>query len=154
METNSPMTPPPPRRQQSGFTLIELLVAIAILGILGTVVIQEIWNYVDKARQEGTHAKVKTVYDQVMMFRRNNHRYPSGDLTELVEPDPRNLNNPYLGEEDLLDAWGNPLQLIELDTGRFAVVSYGDGGEEDGWDMDLGLAMDIYSDRPLLPPLN
>ncbi len=38
-----------PRRPQAraGFTLIELLVVIAILGILGTIVVRNVWGHVD-----------------------------------------------------------------------------------------------------------
>lgn len=143
-------------RGHEGFTLIELLVAIAILGILGTVVINQLWTNVDKAKQETTHAKVNSVWSIVQNYRRAHNGYPSQDMAELLEPDPKNVNQPWVDEENLLDSFGNRLELIEDpdNRGRMVIVSYGANGTEDGWDPTYGLDMDIYSGRPLFPSDN
>lgn len=136
--------------RNAGFTLIELLVAIAILGILGTVVIQSLWTNVDTAKQETSHTKVKTVYSVVQNYRRAHGRWPSEDMAELLETDPRHANQPWLTPSELLDSWGFPLALMEgARAGSMRVVSFGNNGEQDGRDPDLGLDMDIYSDEPL-----
>ena len=139
------------RRKDGGFTLIELLVAIAILGILGTVAIKEIWGYIDEAKQTATKAKLDNIETQVQMYKRKHNEVPR-DLETLLEPDPRNRNRPYLAREDILDAWGNPCVIIQDSDdlgGVFEVVSYGENGEEDDFSPDYGLDMDISSKRPL-----
>jgi general secretion pathway protein G len=140
------------RRKSAGFTLIELLVAIAILGILGTVVIGEIWDHVDESRQVGTKAKLESIETQVRLYLRKNHTLPR-ELSELIEFDPRNNNKPYLQEENLYDAWDHPIVLLEGERpGEFEVVSYGRNGEQDGFEREYGLDMDISSHRPLDDP--
>ena len=51
--------------RRRGFTLVELLVAVAILGILGMAVINEIWGSVDDAKQTTTKTKVDQIHDIV-----------------------------------------------------------------------------------------
>jgi general secretion pathway protein G len=136
-------------RCQRGFTLIELLVAIAILGILGTVVITNLWDNVDEANQVGTHTKLRQVKDVVQSYRRKHGELPD-DLMRLTEEDPKNGNRPWLKEEDLHDTWSNLIMLKKGDRpGEFEIVSFGSDGQENGFGMELGYERDLSSDRPL-----
>ena len=139
-------------RSRAGFTLIELLVAIAILGILGTVVIKAVWSNIDEAKQTGTKTKVDMLHAQVESYKRKHNELP-GELGELALEDPRNNNRAYVdSEDDLYDAWGNRMELLTGDkAGQFEVVSYGANGDPDGYTLDLGLDRDISSIRPLNP---
>ena len=139
-------------RSRAGFTLIELLVAIAILGILGTVVIKAVSGYIDEAKQTGTKTKVDTVHAQVETFRRKHNDLPR-DLDDLLQPDIMNNNVPYLdNEDDIYDAWAHKMELRKGDkTGQFEVVSLGANGAADGFGLELGLDRDISSVRPLNP---
>jgi general secretion pathway protein G len=144
--------PGPARRTQRGFTLIELLVAIAILGILGTVVIKAVAVYIDEARQTGTKTKVDIVHAQVESYRRKHNDLPR-DLEDLLQADPMNNNLPYLDNvDDIYDAWSHKMDLVRGErTGQFEVVSYGANGTPDGYGFEHGLERDISSTRPLNP---
>jgi len=133
-----------------GFTLIELLVVIAILGILGTIVVRNVWGHVDEAKQKAAKAKVDNIDQQIQMYKRKHNEIPS-DLRVLLDADPLNNNEPWVEEEQLEDPWGHPLE-IRIDGNQFEVISRGDGSQEDGFGLELGLARDIGSRHPLEPP--
>jgi general secretion pathway protein G len=136
-------------RRRGGFTLIELLVAIAILGILGTVVITTLWDNVDDAKQTGTKAKLDSLKNTVMSYRRKHNDIPD-DLTKLIEEDPLNGNRPWLAEDDIKDTWGNTIVIKRGDrSGEFELISYGGDGQENGFGMELGYDRDLSSNRPL-----
>lgn len=139
-------------RRRGGFTLIELLVAIAILGILGTVVIAALWDNVDDARQTGTKTKLDTVKSTVQQYKRLHNELPR-ELSVLTEDDPRHGNRPWLTEDDIRDTWGNFMVIKMLDRpGQFEIVSFGGDGVDNGFDLSLGFDRDLSSDRPLNPP--
>src|SRR5262249_9414507 len=77
-----------PRRARTrhGFTLIELLVVIAILGILGTIVVKNIWGNVDEAKQKAAKAKVDNIDQEIQMYKRKHNDIPR-DLRILLDPD-------------------------------------------------------------------
>src|SRR5262245_4885543 len=135
-----------PRR--GGFTLIELLVAIAILGILGTVVIREIWGSIDDAKQTTANTKVKEIETCVQRFRVKHNRLPK-DLMELAQTDEMNNGDPWLSEDALMDPWDHPFDLKFDDRNGFEVWSYGENGIADGTDLSLGRNRDIGSRHPL-----
>jgi len=133
-----------------GFTLIELLVVIAILGILGTLVVKNIWGHVDEAKQMTAKGKVDLVDDKIQMYKRKHNEIPR-DLRVLLDADPLNNNDPWLEEDQLMDPWGHEL-VIKIDGSRFEIISYGDGGQEDSFGLELGLQRDIGSRHSLEPP--
>jgi len=136
-------------RRRRGFTLIELLVAIAILGILGTVVITNLWDNVDEANQVGTHTKLTQVKNVVQSYKRKHGEIPD-DLMRLTEEDPKNGNRPWLKEDDLRDTWGTLLQLKKGErAGEFEIISLGADKTENGFGMELGYDRDLSSERPL-----
>ena len=141
----------PPLRSRAGFTLIELLVAIAILGILGTVVIQKVWSHIDEAKQTSTITKLKEVHTQVQMYRRKHNVLP-GSLEDMTEVDPMNTE-PWLNAEDILDAWDTPMELRPGNKpGEFEIVSLGQNKAADDFSADLGFDRDLSSTRPLNDP--
>lgn len=138
-------------RRRGGFTLIELLVAIAILGILGTVVITTIWDNVDDARQTGAKAKLDSLKNTVMSYRRKHNDIPT-DLSRLTEEDPLNGNRPWVTEDDIKDTWDNLIVIKRGDrAGEFELISYGADGVESGFGAELGYDRDLSSNRPLNP---
>jgi len=133
-----------------GFTLIELLVVIAILGILGTLVVKNIWGHVDEAKQMTAKGKVDLVDDKIQIYKRKHNEIPR-DLRVLLEADPLNNNDPWLEEDQLMDPWGHEL-VIKIDGSRFEIISYGEGGQEDSFGLEMGKERDIGSRHSLEPP--
>ena len=134
------------RKRQAGFTLVEILVAIAILGILGSIAIKEIFVYIDEAKQTATKTKCDLVHGLVVDYKRK-HGLPPDSLEVLIEEDRH--GKIWCSRDDIKDAYGNYLELKRDDRGRFEVVSYGENGEPDGYTSDYGWNMDISSQVPL-----
>lgn len=123
---------------RKGFTLVELLVVVAIIGILGTIAIQNVVEHLKKANVTAAEATVKAVSDGVTSFYIKNKKMPSS-LTQLVEgtdDDPPILEG---GEKALYDPWDTELKF-EVRGRRFAVISAGE-------DMEFGTEDDIRSDK-------
>lgn len=139
------------RARERGFTLIELLVTIAILGILGTVVLKNIWGYIDEAKQKTAKGNCDNIDQQVQMYKRKHNELPR-DLQVLTEPDPMNNGDSWLAPENLIDPWDNPFEIVVDERNQFEIVSRGENKQPDGFDLSYGLARDIGSKHPLDPP--
>jgi general secretion pathway protein G len=149
MNTDRPTRRAAARPHPQGFTLIELLVAIAILGILGTVLIKGVYGHIDHAKQVSTQAKLESVHQQVVLFRRAHNTLPKWP-DDMLQPDPMNNNEPWLNAEDVRDAWNNEIVLKPgQKSGQFELVSYGANGTEDGFGPELGIDRDLSSTRPM-----
>jgi hypothetical protein len=84
------------------------------------------------------------------MFRRKHNNLPRWP-DDLLEPDPMNNNEPWLTEDELVDAWGRQMELVVGDkASQFEIVSRGADGNVDG----EGVDRDISSGRPLDPTGN
>jgi general secretion pathway protein G len=128
--------------QAKGFTLIELMVVVAILGVLGLIVAQNVLPYFTESQQTVAKTNIATLKSAVTTFKLKNFRYPSS-LDELLQPDEKFNNEPYLeNEEALIDPWGNAYYYNPIGAdGKFEIISYGEDGVEGG----EGPAADISS---------
>ncbi len=124
-------------RRQSGFSLMELMVVIAILGILSTIVVTNVMPMLGKGKMNAAKASINSLKAAVTTYYMNNNRLPES-LDTLTQPDPNNLDEPYIEDSDsLIDPWGTPFELKPEGGRKFTIVSYGadglPGGEgEDG----------------------
>jgi general secretion pathway protein G len=118
------------RKAQAGFTLIEIMVVIMILGLLATLVVQNLRGATDKAKRTKAMADIaglKTALDRYYM---DIGSYPSTDkgLQALVNP-------PANGEQYIsrlpLDPWGNPY-FYQSDGNSYVLKSFGADGVEGG----------------------
>ena len=123
---------------QRGFTLVELLVVVAILGILGTIAIQNVKAHIDKANETAARATVQTVNEAVTSYYIKNKKMPGSlsQLTEGSDDDPPILEG---GDKAINDPWDNELRY-EQKGKRFVVISAGPDGE-------FGTEDDIRSDK-------
>jgi len=117
--------------QQRGFTLVEIMVVVVILGLLATMVAQNVMRAADEARLEKASIDCRQIAGAARMFYAQRGRLPS--LAELLAADEKGAR--YL-EEIPRDPWGSDYELRAGDlAGDFEVRSVGkdrcDGGGDD-----------------------
>jgi general secretion pathway protein G len=128
----------PRRKAEAGFTLIEIMVVIMILGLLATLVVQNLRGATDKAKKTKAMADIagfKTALDRYYM---DNGSYPTTDqgLQALVTPPtsgrvPANYENGGYISRVPPDPWGNQY-FYQSDGNTYVLKSYGAGGQEGG----------------------
>ena len=129
-----------------GFTLIELLVVLVIIGVLGALIVPNLFSSLDDARSTAARTDIKTLVESLKRYKIDNLRYPSTEqgLDALVRrpaanPVPPNWK-PYLDKLPA-DPWGRPYQYLNPGAhGEIDVFSFGAdgvlGGE--GKDAEIG----------------
>ena len=111
---------------------------VAIIGILGTIAIQNVKAHIDKANETAARATVQSVSEAVTSYYIGKKKMPTS-LSQLVEgsdDEPPVLDG---GEGALEDPWGNELKY-EVKGKRFVVTSAGP-------DREFGTEDDIRSDK-------
>lgn len=137
------------RGDQRGFTLLELMVVIVILGILATIIVPNVMDKPDKARQLKAKMQIESIDTALKLYKLDNGAYPTTEqgLQALVSPptDGKSAKNfpkeGYLEKRSIpKDPWGN--EYIYLYPGvysTFDIVSYGadgvSGGEDENRDI-------------------
>jgi general secretion pathway protein G len=112
------------RRGQAGFTLIELLIVVAIIGIIAAILIPNLLDALQKAKQKATVADIRNlgtawmswVTDQSSAAAAGQSNEPfdwdfgtpleHSDLAALLEATTANPNFYYLQELPQDDGWG------------------------------------------------
>ncbi len=137
-----------PRRRglASGFTLIELLVVLVIIGVLGALIVPNLFSSLDDARGTAARTDINTLVQALKRYRLDNQRYPSTEqgLNALVTRPtagtvPPNWK-PYLDKLPA-DPWGRPYQYLSPGVrGEIDVFSFGADGQAggEGKDADIG----------------
>jgi len=133
--------------------LVLILVPVTFLVLLAggaLLVSNEIDDYIDEAKQEATKAKCDNLEQICVQYKRKHNNLPDS-LEVLLEDDNRRAGGgAWCSEQDIYDAWERPLQILFGErSSDFEVVSYGENGDEDGYERDWGLDMDISSKLPL-----
>jgi general secretion pathway protein G len=127
-----------------GFTLLEIMVVVVILGILGALIIPNMFGQVDKARVAKARQDLKTIEAALEMYRLDNYRFPSTDqgLKALVEkPSDSSAKNWKPGGyvRDLeKDPWGNDYRYAYPGTHgkEIDLYTYGADNQEGGENND------------------
>ncbi len=128
----------PNRPRGAGFTLIELLVVLVIIGVLGALIVPNLFSSLDDARVTAARTDIKTLVESLKRYKIDNQRYPSADqgLDALVRkptanPVPPNWK-PYLDKLPA-DPWGKPYQFLNPGVnGEIDVFSFGADGQPGG----------------------
>jgi general secretion pathway protein G len=125
------------KRRQDGFTLIELMVVILIIGLLATIVVQNLRSATDKAKRVKAQADIAQIKSGLDRYYLDNGSYPSSDqgLNGLVSAPgsgnvPKDWGGPYL-EKIPPDPWGNSY-YYQSDGNSYVLKSFGADGAEGG----------------------
>jgi general secretion pathway protein G len=128
------------RRRRAGFTLIELLVVLVIIGVLGALIVPNLFSSLDDARVTAARTDINTLVQALKRYKLDNQRLPSQEqgLQALVSKPtagtpPPNWK-PYLDKLPA-DPWGRPYQYLNPGVrGEFDVFSFGADGQAGGED--------------------
>ncbi len=128
-----------------GFTLIELLVVLVIIGVLGALIVPNLFAGLDEARATAARTDINTVMQGLKRYRLDNQRYPSAEqgLDALVRKPtagsvPTNWK-PYL-EKLPADPWGRAYQYLNPGVrGEIDVFSFGADGQPGGEDKNADI---------------
>ncbi len=134
------------RGHNGGFTLIELLVVLVIIGVLGALIVPNLFSSLDDARVTAARTDIKQLSESLKRYKIDNQRYPSAEqgLDALVRkptatPTPPNWK-PYV-EKLPSDPWGRPYQFLNPGVnGEIDVFSFGADGQPggEGSNADIG----------------
>lgn len=114
------------RPAEAGFTLVEIMVVIVILGLLATLVVQNVAGASDEARQTKAQTDVKVIAGAVRQYYAKHGKLPES-LAVLAERDEKGGGN--LIEELPKDPWDNDYLLVEGNNRNdWEVVSAGMDG--------------------------
>jgi general secretion pathway protein G len=133
-------------RISRGFTLIELLVVLVIIGVLGALIVPNLFSGLDDARSTAARTDINTIVQALKRYKLDNQRFPSTEqgLDALVKkpsanPVPPNWK-PYL-EKLPADPWSRAYQYLSPGVrGEMDVFSFGADGQAggEGKNADLG----------------
>jgi general secretion pathway protein G len=133
-------------RRRRGFTLIELLVVLVIIGVLGALIVPNLFSSLDDARATAARTDIKTLMEALKRYKIDNQRYPSAEqgLDALVHKPgagtpPPNWK-PYLDKLPS-DPWGHAYQYLNPGVnGEIDVFSFGADGQPggEGKNADIG----------------
>ena len=112
---------------EAGFTLVEIMVVVVILGLLSTLVVQNVVSRGDQARETKSQHDVRAIADAIRSYRVTNGKFPDS-IEALAARDARGHSEI----EDLpKDPWGHDYVLRAGDkAGEFEVISMGPDGCE------------------------
>lgn len=117
------------RRRQGGFTLVEIMVVVVILGLLATMVVQNVVGYSDEARVEKAKHDVQAIAEGMKLYVVKNGSLPADGLEALVRKDEK--GNCYI-EVLPKDPWDNDYILVPGERGKqFSIISMGPDKTQD-----------------------
>ena len=107
---------------KAGFTLVELLVVVAIIGILGTIAVQNVVGHIAKTRITAAESGVQSLYESCTTYYIQKKKMPTS-LDQLLEGEDPILES----DKGLYDPWDNKYEM-EVKGKRVVIISCGEDG--------------------------
>lgn len=135
-------------KSNKGFTLTEMLVVIALIGIVGTFVAQQVTGRFNQAKVDATKIQMRQLMTILKQFRIDCGRYPTTEenLDALVSK-PQGLNCRRYDDEGYVEGGRIPQDGFENDfiyfseNGKtFEIKSLGNDRVEGGEDIDADIS--------------
>jgi general secretion pathway protein G len=134
-----------PRPRNAGFTLIELLVVLVIIGVLGALIVPNLFSSLDDARATAARTDINTLVQALKRYKLDNQRFPTQEqgLQSLVARPSAGVPppnwKPYLDKLPA-DPWGRPYQYLSPGVrGEVDVFSFGADGQAGGDDKNADI---------------
>jgi general secretion pathway protein G len=116
----------PVRAAAAGFTLVEIMVVIVILGLLATLVVQNVVGASDTARAQTAKSNCVGIANNVRLYRTTKGRLPD-NLEVLTSPDEK--GKAWYMESLPKDPWDRDYELRQGNTpDDWEVISLGPDG--------------------------
>jgi general secretion pathway protein G len=129
-------------RFEQGFTLIELMVVILIIGLLATIVVQNLRSATDRAKRVKAQADIAQLKSGLDRYYLDAGSYPTSDqgLSALVSAPtngnvPGDWQGPYI-EKIPPDPWGHQYVYQSDGTDGYVLKSLGPHGVEGDGNID------------------
>lgn len=132
---------------RKSFTLIEVMIVVVILSVIAILVVPNLVGQSNKAKLKLTCVQMKTVSNNLDMFKQDNGVYPETEegLMALIN-NPNNKYKKYTdggyisGKKTPKDAWGNDFIYVNTE-GKFNLYSFGSDGKEGGVKSDQDIIL-------------
>jgi len=114
---------------KKGFTLIEILIVMAIISLLATVFLPNIFKVQNKAKEAAVKAVMYNLQAELESYQLDNFEYPLGNNLSIAELSLilkyKLPNNPFTGEQYKSgDSSGQIIYNYSQDTGIYQLSSY------------------------------
>ena len=111
---------------EAGFSLIELLIVVVIIGIVAAMSVLALGNALDKAKQRGTMADMRSISKALETYQTDTGCYPTNGQT-LVQLAVF-LRPGSISSLPTEDHWSHPYAYSSDNLGTYTIESFGKDG--------------------------
>ncbi len=115
-------------KRRGGFTLIEILIVVAIIGLIASLVMPNLFKKFEQSKEQIAKAQIETLSSAVRSYMMDMDTCPKS-LEDLIKNPGNNpkWHGPYLSKKKIpLDPWGHPYQFkCPGEHGTFDIWSLG-----------------------------